>query len=45
MSAKWKKKRSFVEMHVMVYTYILKMLALLITADSVDDVAEFKSLL
>ena len=45
MGKKWKVKRGFVKLHVMVDTQTMKIVALSVTDESVGDVAEFRSLL
>ena len=45
MGKKWRVKRGFVKLHVMVDTQTMKIVALSVTDESVGDVAEFRSLL
>ena len=45
MRAKWKKRRGFVKMHILVDTETMKILALEVTDDSVGDSAMFGELL
>ena len=45
MGKKWRVKRSFVKLHVMVDTQTMKIVALSVTDESVADVTEFRSLL
>ena len=45
MRAKWKKRRGFVKMHILVDTETMKILALEVTDDSVGDSAMFGALL
>ena len=45
MRAKWKKRRGFVKMHVLVDTETMKILALEVTDDSVGDSSMFGALL
>ena len=45
MRKKWKVKRGFVKLHVMVDTQTMKIVALSVTDESVGDVTEFRSLL
>ena len=45
MGKKWRVKRGFVKLHVMVDAQTMKIVALSITDESVGDVAEFRPLL
>ena len=45
MGKKWRVKRGFVKLHVMVDTQTMKIVALSVTDESVGDVTEFRSLL
>ena len=45
MGKKWRVKRGFVKLHVMVDTQTVKIVALSVTDESVGDVTEFRSLL
>ena len=45
MGKKWRVKRGFVKLHVMVDTQTMKIVALSVTDESVGDVTEFRPLL